>query len=295
MLIHAARKTLSTVKPSLINVWTDNSSSPDGPLFDSEQSATEFLGALDTGFMITYSIVRYFFFNFQHFDIYIFQGLYICGTLGDHYNPRRILALGMALSAISVFTFGFVTEVSHFYSAPLYAVLWISNGFFQSVGWPLEVCIMGNWFGKTARGAVIGAWSTNASVGNILATLIASWTVNIGYQYPFLIISTALFTYSIIIFFNLPSAPWEVKQQIEGSDIKEIPSDDNERPPPLGFFRAWLLPGVLAVSVKYFELLMRTYTFSVCHLLSLPKTCKRWFLLLATILLAQVSFRMNIE
>lgn len=234
VLIHAARKTLSTVKPSLINVWTDNSSSPDGPLFDSEQSATEFLGALDTGFMITYSI-----------------GLYICGTLGDHYNPRRILALGMALSAISVFTFGFVTEVSHFYSAPLYAVLWISNGFFQSVGWPLEVCIMGNWFGKTARGAVIGAWSTNASVGNILATLIASWTVNIGYQYPFLIISTALFTYSIIIFFNLPSAPWEVKQQIEGSDIKEIPSDDNERPPPLGFFRAWLLPGVLAFAISY--------------------------------------------
>uniref|UniRef100_A0A1I7UNB0 MFS domain-containing protein n=1 Tax=Caenorhabditis tropicalis TaxID=1561998 RepID=A0A1I7UNB0_9PELO len=228
-----ARKTLSTVKPSLINVWTDNSSSPNGPLFESKQSATEFLGALDTGFMITYSI-----------------GLYICGTLGDHYNPRRILALGMALSAISVFTFGFVTETLHVYSAPLYAILWISNGFFQSVGWPLVVCIMGSWFGKTARGTVIGAWSTNASVGNILATLIASWTVNIGYQWPFLIICSALFGYSILIFFHLPSAPWEVEMEEENGKEK-ISREDNERPPPLGFFRAWLLPGVIAFAISY--------------------------------------------
>lgn len=235
VLFHAARKTLSTVKPSLINVWTSNTSSPDGPLFESKQSAVEFLGALDTGFMITYSI-----------------GLYICGTLGDHYNPRRILALGMALSAVSVFTFGFITETFQIYSAPLYAILWVSNGFFQSVGWPLVVCIMGSWFGKTARGTVIGAWSTNASVGNILATLIASWTVNIGYQWPFLIICTSLFAYSILIFFHLPSAPWEVDDEIKKKDGNEkVPREDFERPPPLGFFRAWLLPGVIAFAISY--------------------------------------------
>lgn len=175
------------------------------------------------------------------------QGLYICGILGDYYNPRKILSIGMALSAVTVFVFGYVTEVLRFYSIPLYAALWISNGFFQSVGWPLVVCIMGSWFGKTARGTVIGAWSTNASVGNILASLIASQTIQLGYQYPFFIICIALFAYSILTFFHLPSAPWEVRRLNGDPVMQETVFEETERPPPLGFFRACLIPGVIAV------------------------------------------------
>uniref|UniRef100_A0A1I7XS24 TLC domain-containing protein n=1 Tax=Heterorhabditis bacteriophora TaxID=37862 RepID=A0A1I7XS24_HETBA len=93
--IHATRKTLSTVKPSLIISWTHNTSSTD-PLFPSAQAASEFLAMLDGGFLFAYSLV---------------------------------------------YIFGYVTEVFHIYSKTFYAFLWISGGFFQSVGWPTEVNI----------------------------------------------------------------------------------------------------------------------------------------------------------
>ena len=31
---------------------------------------------------------------------------------------------------------------------------------------------MGNWFGKTGRGFIMGVWSSNASVGNIIARIL---------------------------------------------------------------------------------------------------------------------------
>lgn len=247
-MLHATRKTLSTVKPSLIHTWTSNTSTPHGPVFPTQQAAAEFLGVLDTGFLVAYAI-----------------GLYICGILGDNYNPRRLLAFGMMSSSIVVLCFGYLTETFHVYSPLIYSFLWILNGFIQSVGWPVEVSIMGNWFGHNARGAVMGAWSSCASVGNIIGTLIASYTLFLGYQYSFLIACSLLFIYSFLVFFQLPSAPWEVSNEIipermeqENEDNDDEPTD---RPPPIGFLKAWLLPGVIAYSLAYACLKLVNYGF----------------------------------
>ncbi|KAF1758422.1 hypothetical protein GCK72_014880 [Caenorhabditis remanei] len=230
-LIHATRKTLATVKPSIILTWTNNSTG--SPFMESEEHATRFLGLLDTSFMITYAM-----------------GLFISGTLGDHYNPRKMLSVGMAMSAFSVFCFGFLTETYHIYSAPLYIFLWIMNGFSQSVGWPIEVAIMGNWFGKNARGTVMGVWSACGSTGNIIGTLIASHVLTFGYQYPFLIICSLLFGYSIVVYWQLPSAPWDLDPESHHeSDAKE--KIELNRPPALGFFKTWLIPGVISFSLAF--------------------------------------------
>jgi len=44
----------------------------------------------------------------------------------------------------------------------------IINGFSQSAGYPGLVAIMGNWFGKDSRGILLGLWSINSNLGNIL-------------------------------------------------------------------------------------------------------------------------------
>ncbi|CAB3406137.1 unnamed protein product [Caenorhabditis bovis] len=248
-MLHATRKTLSTVKPSLIETWTRNSSTPHGPLFPTKQSAAEFLGGLDTGFMVAYAV-----------------GLFVSGILGDIYNPRRMLAIGMWLSSITVLNFGFVTEEFHFYSPAVYATLWIANGLIQSIAWPVEISIMGNWFGHNARGAVMGAWSSCASVGNIIGTMITSHFLYMGYQFPFLITCSILFLYGILVFMQLPSAPWEVgAQEIQSTNLENNIDDDDdeptERPPPIGFFKAWLLPGVIAYSLAYACLKLVNYGF----------------------------------
>lgn len=64
--IHASRKTLSTVKPSMIEIWTHNSSHS-GPLFPNEQSASEFLALLDGAFLFAYAFVSPFHSTFPEF------------------------------------------------------------------------------------------------------------------------------------------------------------------------------------------------------------------------------------
>lgn len=41
----------------------------------------------------------------------------------------------------------------------------------QATGWPSVVAVMGNWYGKGKRGAVMGIWNAHTSVGNILGSV----------------------------------------------------------------------------------------------------------------------------
>ncbi|KAF4027561.1 Major Facilitator Superfamily [Phytophthora infestans] len=71
-------------------------------------------------------------------------GLYISGILGDKHDLRRMIAGGMwATAAISS-------------------------------GWPANVAVMGRWFDQKERGAVLGVWSGNACLGNIVGTALVA-------------------------------------------------------------------------------------------------------------------------
>ena len=52
-----------------------------------------------------------------------------------------------------------------------YLLFFAINGMFQSLGWPLVLSVMGNWFGKNNRGMLFGIFASNTNVGNILAGL----------------------------------------------------------------------------------------------------------------------------
>ncbi len=56
---------------------------------------------------------------------------------------------------VQVFLFGTLTEWLKLYSVYYYMVLWIASGFVQSSGWPTEVCVMGNWFGKSMENKIV--------------------------------------------------------------------------------------------------------------------------------------------
>ncbi len=138
------------------------------------------------------------------------KGLFISGILGDRFNLRLVLTLGMCSSAICVFMFGTVSEWAHTYNKAWYVIFWLLNGFTQSTGWPTVVAIMGNWFGKEGRGLIFGVWSANASIGNILGALMAASVLDFGYEYAFLFTSTALFAGGIINYCGLVPSPKDV-------------------------------------------------------------------------------------
>uniref|UniRef100_A0A672GXB5 Sugar phosphate exchanger 3 n=1 Tax=Salarias fasciatus TaxID=181472 RepID=A0A672GXB5_SALFA len=265
VLLHASRKTFSNVKVSISAQWTpslQNESaaafSPsetweDNRLFADEKQATLFLGALDSIFLFSYAV-----------------GLYLSGVIGDRFNLRYVLCVGLCGSAAVEFVFGTLTEWLQLYNVYLYCVLWVLNGLLQSAVWPCVVAVMGNWFGKTGRGFVFGLWSACASVGNILGAFLASSVLKYGYEYAFLVTSVVQFAGGVVVFFGLLTSPKEVGEEFaleRGScERREQPGQQQDEPEAqspraISFCQAFCLPGVLPYSLAYACLKLVNYSF----------------------------------
>uniref|UniRef100_A0A672H6N1 Sugar phosphate exchanger 3 n=1 Tax=Salarias fasciatus TaxID=181472 RepID=A0A672H6N1_SALFA len=266
VLLHASRKTFSNVKVSISAQWTpslQNESaaafSPsetweDNRLFADEKQATLFLGALDSIFLFSYAV-----------------GLYLSGVIGDRFNLRYVLCVGLCGSAAVEFVFGTLTEWLQLYNVYLYCVLWVLNGLLQSAVWPCVVAVMGNWFGKTGRGFVFGLWSACASVGNILGAFLASSVLKYGYEYAFLVTSVVQFAGGVVVFFGLLTSPKEVGEEFTDTDSRkplmkqpgQQQQDEPEAQSPraISFCQAFCLPGVLPYSLAYACLKLVNYSF----------------------------------
>lgn len=272
-MFHATRKTFSNVKGTMSKEWSPtNTSLPDiyeyntwnaHNLFNNEKSASYYFGTLDTVFMIAYS-----------------AGLFISGALGDRFDLRKVLSFGMWASAIAVFIFGTVTEWLNFHNYYFYIFMWTVAGLLQSCGWPSVVAIIGNWFGKSSRGLVMGFWGACPSVGNIIGSYTVSGVVGYGYEYAFLVPASMMFCFGAISFFGIVSSPVEVglpNPEYEDDipnvsskllrDVQFESSEDEGRtavlaqPKAIGFFNACLLPGVIPYSIAYACLKLVNYSF----------------------------------
>ncbi|UJR25073.1 hypothetical protein I4U23_006433 [Adineta vaga] len=280
-MLHAARKVFSNVKSTMAEEWsalpnqTLNPIKPDDKisfsldlestrLYNSPNDATIFLGVLDAVFMFSYS-----------------TGLFISGILGDRFDLRIVLCLGMVVTSIVIFLFGVLSEWLHIYSVAWYVSFWILNGLAQSTGWPCVVAIMGNWFGKEGRGLIFGVWSACASVGNIFGAALAATFLTYGYEYAFLVCCVLLICCAIICFFAIIPAPEDIglgKKEnhavISETTAAVVNDDDNVNEEtelitktdqstnkPITFWRAWFLPGVFMYSICYACLKLVNYSF----------------------------------
>ena len=118
--------------------------------FGDQDDTTKALGLFDTLFLFCYA-----------------AGLFVAGIIEDRVNLRCAIVLGMltsGLCAIMFATLGFLKC----HALYLFAAVWALNGLAQSTGWPGFIAVMGKWFPKSSRGAVIGLWGGNSSVGNIV-------------------------------------------------------------------------------------------------------------------------------
>lgn len=247
-------------------------------IFDSTVDANVFLGTLDTIFLFSYAI-----------------GLYLSGMIGDRVNLRFVLTFGMCMSSVVFFCFGFVSERYGIYNKYYYGTFYMLNGLFQSTGWPTTVAIMGNWFSKSTRGFVFGFWSANASVGNIIGSVMVASVLNYGYEYGILVTSFLLFCGGLLMFFCLVPRPEDIglpkptddddssgepehanrctdEEEEDEKLLKgypQVPERLGDTPEaqfvspskPLGFVKALLLPGVIPYSLSYACLKMVNYSF----------------------------------
>tara|TARA_B110000977_G_scaffold162705_1_gene208313 strand:- start:2197 stop:3702 length:1506 start_codon:yes stop_codon:yes gene_type:complete len=156
MMYHASRKPPSIVKSVLNPTEEQRMAGVLGwPPFNGPDG-NHLLGQTDVAFLAAYSV-----------------GMFFSGHLGDSMDLRVFLTYGMVGSGIFVCAFG-MGQSWNIHSMWYYVFVQVLAGVFQSTGWPSVVSVMGNWFGKSKRGLIMGVWNAHTSVGNILGSLLSA-------------------------------------------------------------------------------------------------------------------------
>ncbi|XP_068635298.1 putative glycerol-3-phosphate transporter 1 [Aristolochia californica] len=270
---HATRKTTSIVKSTLDPQSTKLGFSPwpsthflravrqnqvanltaSGWVPFNGSDGTEMLGVLDVAFLTLYSL-----------------GMYFAGHLGDRLDLRIFLTVGMVGTGVftSLFGTGYWLNIHNF---TYFLVIQMLAGLFQSTGWPSVVAVVGNWFGKSRRGLIMGIWNAHTSVGNISGSLIAAAMLKYGWGWSFVVPGLLMAFMGVLVFLFLPVSPESVG--IDHEDDGPIKSPTKEISEPLlvrrteakekavGFLEAWKIPGVATFALCLFFCKLVAYTF----------------------------------
>ena len=262
---HLSRKPISVVKGTLRPKCVEpdsfiNGSSrvtnasiicyPGWEPFDGADGNT-LLGSLDYSFLFSYAIA-----------------MFLSGHIGDRVPLRYFLTVGMIGSGIMVCLFG-VGYFLDIHVIEYYIAVQIAGGIFQSTGWPGVVAVMNHWFGKGYRGLVFGIWNTHTSVGNILGSVIPGIWADTDWGWSFISAGIIIIVCGIFVFLTLVSSPTQVglPLPIHNTDPEEGEDDltplihPPEKPKAIGFFNAFLIPGVLEYSFSLFFGKLVSYTF----------------------------------
>lgn len=172
------------------------------------------LGELDLAFLSSYAI-----------------GMFFSGHFADKTDLRVFLAIGMLLSGVFTVAFGcgYWFGVHSF----LYFVLvQILCGVSQSTGWPCVVAVVGNWFGSSKRGLIMGVWNSHTSIGNIVGSIVASSMLKFGWGWSFFWPGFSVFLIGIVVYLFLAESPELVGLSLE-SEIELNPTKEDN---PVKFF-----------------------------------------------------------
>ncbi|OAY48144.1 putative glycerol-3-phosphate transporter 1 [Manihot esculenta] len=273
---HAARKTTSIVKSALDPQSTRVGlkfipwritylSEPEERRFSwvlgdgwapfSGSDGTALLGELDLAFLSIYAI-----------------GMYFSGHIGDRMDLRIFLTIGMIGTGVftSLFGVGYWANVHNFY---YFLIMQMIAGLFQSTGWPSVVAVVGDWFGKSKRGLIMGIWNAHTSIGNISGSLIASAMLSYGWGWSFVVPGFLIAFIGLMVFLVLPVSPDSVgidRREDElhdprkiGEEVTEplLGSDSEVKETAVGFIEAWKIPGVAPFALCLFFAKLVAYTF----------------------------------
>ncbi|VDL11774.1 unnamed protein product [Hymenolepis diminuta] len=193
---HASRKPISVVKSVLHPNCSDiarrenKTITPENATFcmwkpfDTDDYNAIF-GYLDLSYLLSYAL-----------------GMFFLGQVAERVNLRLFLTWGCILSGITTATFG-VAYFADIHALWFFFLSQIICGFFQSSGWPAVVTIMGNWFGKSKRGLILGFWNAHVSLGNILGGVIAGIFVDYAWGWSFFVPGAIVAFSGILSYFFL--------------------------------------------------------------------------------------------
>ena len=96
-------------------------------------------------------------------------GKFLNGILADRANPRFFMAIGLALSALINVAFGLS---SAFW---LLFLLWVLNGWVQSMGWPPCATLLTSWYEPKRLATWWGVWNASHQIGGALVLIMGGY------------------------------------------------------------------------------------------------------------------------
>lgn len=266
MMYHASRKPPSIVKSVLNPTSEQRELGEEGWEPFNGPDGNHLLGQTDLAFLAAYAI-----------------GMFFSGHIGDSMDLRVFLTYGMIGSGVFVTLFG-MGRAWEQHNMTYFVLVQIMAGVFQSTGWPAVVSVMGNWFGKSKRGLIMGIWNAHTSVGNILGSLLAAAMLRYGdWGGAFMINGFLTILVGLLVHSFMVVAPEDAGHPsphgaagaaaADGKDMSGAREMD-ERPAPVlegaqmrrkpqaaGFAAALKIPGVITFSLCLFFTKLVAYTF----------------------------------
>lgn len=137
-------------------------------------------------------------------------GQVINGQLGDLFGARKIVTIGIIGSALATLFFGFVGGLTQMVMA------WAINGYFQSMGFSPNVKLLGDWFSKEERGAIMGLYGSCYQVGNAVSWILSAYLASkYTWRFLFWVPSIIFGLSSIIYYWAIRDNPIDLEKKIE--------------------------------------------------------------------------------
>ena len=112
-------------------------------------------------------------------------GRVLFGTLADRLGVRRVIVVGLALQAIGIYAYIYVSELNHFY------LLAVVLGMVYGGVMPLYSVLAREYFSAGVMGTVLGAMTMTSSIGMAFGPLGGGWLYDTFGTYHWLYIASA--------------------------------------------------------------------------------------------------------
>ena len=185
-------------------------------------------------------------------------GMFINSFIGRKWGPRLLLLGGLGTSIIINIIFGFTNSYSTF------MVFMFFNGIVQASGWPGTVGGIAHWLRKKERGTIMGFWSTNYLVGNIMVKMLGGYLLALwGWRYAFWGATLVAFAIWWMIFFWQKTKPQDVGLDpiIDENDEedREVEASVEERISFKKYLKLLMNPIVPLMGLSYFAIKFLRY------------------------------------
>ncbi len=145
-------------------------------------------------------------------------GQLVNGQLAERFGARRLLAVGMLVSAALNVLFGLVTG---FY---FLLFIWACNGYFQALGWPPTMRVAAAWFPPVQRGRAISVIGTGYQLAGALTFVVSGWSAEwLGWRgalYVPAVLLTAAAFFMLATLREQPDAPVVPVARVAGAPTR---------------------------------------------------------------------------